>query len=235
MSAKQLLLTNDDGVDAAGLAALRAVAREISSQPPITVAPEECHSGAGHRVTTLGPLRVGRRDEQIFTTSGTPADCVRLALGAVAPDVDWILAGINHGGNLGADVFMSGTVAAVREGVLHGKPGIATSHYHRKGVDPLDWNRAARWLTPIVRDLISRPWTPGTFWNVNLPHVAADAPAPRIVHCDLDPSPLQLRFRPEEGGAYHYAGDYHQRPRVPGSDVDHCFQGAITVSLVRLY
>ncbi len=234
MSALQLLLTNDDGVDAAGLAALRQVAQEISSRPPIVVAPDECHSGAGHRVTTLGPLRVDSRDERIFATTGTPADCVRLALGGVAPEVDWVLAGINHGGNLGADVFMSGTVAAVREGVLHGKPGIAASHYHRKGVDPLDWNRAARWLTPIVRDLISRPWTPGTFWNVNLPHVAATAADPQIVYCDLDPSPLQLRYR-SEGGEYHYAGDYHQRPRVPGSDVDQCFQGAITVSLVRLY
>jgi 5'-nucleotidase len=152
----------------------------------------------------------------------------------VAREVDWVLAGINHGGNLGADVFMSGTVAAVREGVLHGKPGIATSHYHRKGVDPLDWNRAARTLTPIVRDLISRPWNPGTFWNVNLPHVATQASDPPVIHCALDPSPLQLRYR-TEGDAYHYAGDYHQRPRVAGSDVDECLQGAITVSLVRLY
>ncbi|MFN8857084.1 MAG: 5'/3'-nucleotidase SurE [Planctomycetaceae bacterium] len=234
MSASRLLLTNDDGVDAAGLAALREVARAVSSVPPITVAPDECHSGAGHRVTTLKPLRVERRDPHVFSTSGTPADCVRLALGVVVPEVDWVLAGINHGGNLGADVFMSGTVAAVREGVLHGKPGISTSHYHRKGVDPLDWQRAARWLTPIVRDLMSRPWTPGTFWNVNLPHIPAGAPDPQIVACELDPSPLQLRFRPE-GDDYHYLGDYHQRPRVAGSDVDLCFQGNITVSLVRLY
>lgn len=234
MSASRLLLTNDDGVDAAGLAALREVARAVSSVPPVTVAPEECHSGAGHRVTTLNPLRVAQREPQIYTTSGTPADCVRLALGVVVPEVDWVLAGINHGGNLGADVFMSGTVAAVREGVLHGKPGISTSHYHRKGVDPLDWQRAARWLTPIVRDLMSRPWTPGTFWNVNLPHIAAGAPDPQVVHCELDPSPLQLRFRPD-GDDYRYAGDYHQRPRVTGSDVDLCFQGIITVSHVRLY
>jgi len=234
MSASRLLLTNDDGVDAAGLAALREVARAVSTVPPVTVAPEECHSGAGHRVTTLNPLRVAQREPQIYTTSGTPADCVRLALGVVVPEVDWVLAGINHGGNLGADVFMSGTVAAVREGVLHGKPGISTSHYHRKGVDPLDWQRAARWLTPIVRDLMSRPWTPGTFWNVNLPHIAAGAPDPQVVHCELDPSPLQLRFRPD-GDDYRYAGDYHQRPRVTGSDVDLCFQGIITVSHVRLY
>lgn len=234
MNSPSILLTNDDGVDAAGLAALRAAASTVTSREPLTVAPAECHSGGGHRVTTHDPIRVATRSQSVLTIDGTPPDCVRVALTQIAPHVDWVLAGINHGGNLGADVFMSGTVAAVREAVLHGKPGIAASYYHRKGFDPLDWERAARWLAPILKDLMSRSWSPGSFWNVNLPHLAAGSPDPEIEFCNLDPSPLPVRFR-AEGDLLHYAGNYHERPRVAGSDVDCCFRGKISISLVRLY
>lgn len=226
-----ILLTNDDGVDAEGLAALRAAAQTIGQ--PLIVASADCHSGGGHRVTKHSPLRIAQRDDACFVVDGTPADCVRLGLFRIAPRTDWVLAGVNHGGNLGADVYMSGTVAAVREGVLHGRPGIAVSHYHRKGIDPLDWPRATRWLSPILRDLVTRPWEPGTFWNVNLPHLPASAPDPEIIFCPVDPSPLPLSFR-ADGDALVYNGNYHERPRRPGADVDVCFGGRVAVSLVRL-
>src|SRR5438094_843731 len=112
------LLTNDDGVDAQGLASLRMAAESLGR--PIIVAPHECHSGGGHRVTTHEPIRLSRRHETCFVIDGTPADCVRVALDRLVPNTDWVLAGINHGGNLGADLYMSGTAAAVREGVMHG-------------------------------------------------------------------------------------------------------------------
>src|SRR5262245_45871036 len=108
-----LLLTNDDGIDAAGLAALQAAA-EILGQP-LVVAPAQCHSGGGHQVTTHSPIRVNRREERCFVIEGTPADCVRVALDRLESATDFVLAGINHGGNLGADLHMSGTAAAVRE------------------------------------------------------------------------------------------------------------------------
>lgn len=226
-----LLLTNDDGVDAEGLAALRAAARTIGQ--PLIVASLDCHSGGGHRVTTHSPLRLERRDASCYTLDGTPADCVRVGLTRLAPETAWVLAGINHGGNLGVDVYLSGTVAAVREGVLMGHPGIAVSHYHRKEIDPLDWPRATRWVAPILRDLIARPWEPGTFWNVNLPHVPADAADPEIVFCPVDLSPLPVSYR-AEGDRLMYNGNYHDRPRQGGTDIFHCFQGRITVSLVRV-
>lgn len=228
----KLLLTNDDGFDAAGLAALARAAEEIA--PPLLVAPAECHSGGGHRVTTHGPIRLNRRDELLYIVDGTPADCVRVALDRISPDADWVLAGINHGGNLGSDVYLSGTVAAVREGVFHGKPGIAFSYYHRKGIDPLDWQRAARLIGPILHDLVGRPWEPGTFWNVNLPHLDADAPDPPVVHCPVDPSPLPVSYA-AEGELLRYNGNYHERRRAAGSDVDWCFRGNITVSRVRVF
>jgi len=198
---------------------------------PFIVAPDKCHSGGGHQVTTHEPIRLTRRDEACYTIDGTPADCVRVALEHIARNTDWVLAGINHGGNLGADLYMSGTAAAVREGVLHGKPGIAVSHYHRKGVDPLDWRRAALWLTPILRDLVSRPWTAGRFWNVNLPHLPAGADDPEIVFCPVDPSPLPVSYE-VVGEQLTYNGNYHERLRQSGTDIDVCFSGRISISIV---
>ena len=225
-----LLLTNDDGIDAPGLQALLVAVRQLGVVH--VVAPASGHSGCGHRVTTDAPIRVHRLTESRFAVEGTPADCVRVALHELATATNWVLAGINAGGNLGADVYHSGTVAAVREAALHGRAGIAVSHYRRRGV-AFDWDRAAVLILPVLRDLLLRPLPPESFWNVNLPHVAADAPDPAVVFCPLDPAPLPLRFR-REGDLFHYDGDYHGRQRTVGSDVDVCFGGNIAVTLLRL-
>jgi 5'-nucleotidase len=227
----KFLLTNDDGIDAPGLAALFDVAADLGT--PVVLAPADALSGCSHRVTTSQPIRVAKDGASRWTVHGTPADCVRLALDRLATDVAWVLSGINAGGNLGADVYHSGTVAAVREAVLHGRPGIAVSQYHKKG-GPIDWRQAAAWLAPLVRELVAQPWTPGTFWNINLPHLDPDAPPPEVVLCPLDPRPLPLSFR-EEDGQLIYNGDYHQRPRQAGSDVDVCFSGRIAVTRMTLY
>src|SRR4051794_34816796 len=113
-----LMLTNDDGIEAPGLSALEAAAEGVGERR-IVVAPAGPQSGCGHAVTTHRPIRVDRRGESAFAVEGTPADCVRLAIHHLDPGVDWVLSGINSGGNLGADVYHSGTVAAVREAVLH--------------------------------------------------------------------------------------------------------------------
>lgn len=227
----KLLLTNDDGVDAEGIAALHAAVQDWAA--PVIVAPAGAHSGCSHRVTTHEPFRVSRRSPECYVVEGTPADCVRVALGGIAPDTACVLSGINHGGNLGADVHISGTVAAIREGVFHGWPGIAVSQYHKKGVDVLDWQRASRWIRPILQDLVARPWTPGTFWNINLPHLAADAPDPEVVFCPLDHSPLPISFR-REGELWHYNGVYQNRRRQEGADIDVCFKGRIAVTRLAL-
>lgn len=227
----RLLLTNDDGIRAPGLQALFEAARPLGD--PVVAAPLEALSGCSHRVTTGGPLRIERRQPAHYAVAGTPADCVRVGLLRLAADAAWVLSGINEGGNLGADVWHSGTVAAVREAVLHGWPGVAVSQYHKKGL-ALDWKQASAWALPLLRDLLARPWTPGTFWNVNLPHLERGAAAPDVLFCPLDPSPLPLSYR-EEGELLHYDGDYHQRQRVAGADVDVCFGGRIAVTLVSLF
>lgn len=227
---RTLLLTNDDGIEAPGLEALRSAAEGLGRC--VVVAPTGPFSGCGHRVTTHGPIAVTPRGEDRLAVEGTPADCVRLALHHLVPGFTWVLSGINAGGNLGTDVYHSGTVAAVREGVIHGRPGIAFSQYIARG-RPIDWARAAAWTRAVLVELLGRPWEPGTFWNVNLPHLPPGSPDPTVVFCPLDPSPLPLSYRVEGEGAV-YCGDYHLRPRRPSSDVDVCFRGQIAVSLIRM-
>jgi len=227
----KFLLTNDDGIDAEGLAALVSATRGLGD--PVVVAPVGPQSGVSHRVTWQEGVRIEPRGENRYAIHGTPADCVRLGLLKAVPEAKWILSGINHGANLGADVHYSGTVAAVREAVLHGWPGIAVSHYRRSGVT-FDWERAARWTSPILKDLLARPIEPGLFYNVNLPNLPAGASDPEIVWCALDPNPLPLNYRHEEESDLYFAGDYQLRHRAQGADVDVCFGGRIAVTAVRL-
>ena len=227
----KLLLSNDDGIDAPGLHALLAAARDFGE--PVIVAPAGPQSGVSHTVTWEKGVRLEARGADRFAVHGTPADCARLGLLRVAPDAKWVLSGINHGGNLGADVYYSGTVAAVREAVLHGWPGIAFSQYLRDDT-ALDWPRATRWVARVLADLLPRPVEPGLFYNVNLPHLAAAAPEPDIIFCPLDPHPLPLSYRHEDGHHF-YDGDYQTRQRQPGTDVDVCFNGRIAVTELRLF
>ena len=85
----------------------------------------------------------------------------------------------------------------------------------------------------MLADLIEQPWTPGTFWNVNLPSLTPSEPEPRVVHCPLEAGPLPLSFREHDEGL-HYDGNYHERPRIAGSDVDVCFAGHIAVTRLVL-
>jgi 5''/3''-nucleotidase SurE len=227
----KFLVTNDDGIAAPGLAALVRAAGTVGE--PVVVAPAGPQSGVSHAVTWREGVRIEPRGEMSYAIHGTPADCTRLGLLHVVPDAKWILSGINHGANLGADVYYSGTVAAVREALLHGWPGIAFSHYRRSGVE-YDWERAERWIVPLLSDLLARPIEPGIFYNVNLPILAPNAPDPKVIWCPLDPKPLPLNYRHEEESGLYFAGDYNLRHRTPGADVDVCFGGNIAVTAVRM-
>lgn len=228
----KLLLSNDDGIDAPGLAALLVAARAFGE--PVVVAPATPQSGMSHAITWESGVHLEPRGAARFAVHGTPADCARLGLLRVAADAKWVLSGINQGGNLGADVYYSGTVAAVREAVLHGWPGIAFSQYLRRGLDP-DWERATRLAALVLPHLLARPIEPGLFYNVNLPHLTADEPDPEIVFCPLDPNPLPLSYRHEENDRHFYDGDYQARERVAGADVDVCFGGRVSVTALRLF
>ncbi len=230
LSDMKLLVTNDDGIDAEGIAALAEAAQPLGEV--VVVAPAGPQSGVSHAVTTGKAVCVDERGAGWLSVSGTPADCVRVGLLHIVPEAKFILSGINHGGNLGADVYYSGTVAAVREAVLHGWTGVALSQYKKKQLD-FDWPRTARWAARVLTELLARPPKRGAFFNVNFPHLAPTDPDPEVVFCPLDPHPLPLSYRHEETGLV-YDGNYHLRDRAPGADVDVCFSGRIAVTELRL-
>ncbi len=226
----KFLLTNDDGIDAPGIAALeRAIARIGEA---VVLAPDRHLSGCSHQSTTHRELSLARFAGGRHALDGTPVDCVRIGLGHIAPAADWVIAGINEGGNLGADVYCSGTVAAVREAALLGKPAVAISQYRRRD-SAAQWDRAARWTEDVVRLLLDKQTETGVYWNVNLPDPMEDAAHPEIVFCPLDPHPLPVGFRVIDG-RYRYAGNYHERLRHVGHDIEVCFSGAIAVTRLVL-
>ena len=224
----RILVSNDDGIEAPGLEVLE---RELQGLGRVIVAaPESALSGCSHQVNTQRPIRVRTVNEDHYATDGTPADCVRLGLSHLAPEAKWVIAGINDGGNLGVDIYLSGTVAAVREGALFGKPAIAFSHYRRQGV-PIDWHRAGIMTARVLEVLWSRVLEPGAFWNVNLPDLDGDDGLPEIIFCPLDHSQLPVDYEVRDD-QFRYRGIYRQRDRKPGTDVDVCFSGRISVTQV---
>jgi 5'-nucleotidase len=226
---KRFLITNDDGIQALGIKTLFQLAQSFGKST--VVAPATPYSGCGHQTTTDRELQLEQIGEHQFQVAGTPADCTRLGLVTLLDDVQWVLSGINDGGNLGVDTFMSGTVAAVREAALLGKPGIAFSQY-RQDRQVKNWDVSLRMTERVLPLLLDRTLPSGGFWNVNFPDVP-DPDQPEIVFCPLDPHPLAVSFRTGEGG-YRYAGSYQHRQRQPGTDVDVCFSGHVAVSLVQL-
>lgn len=173
----RILLTNDDGVHAPGLAVLLDIARALSDDVWI-VAPAEEQSGAGHSLTITRPLRMQQHGPQHYSVTGTPTDAVMMAVAKLMKDTppDLILSGVNRGANLGEDVTYSGTVSAAMEGALAGIPSIALSQVYAKEGAGLDvsFDAAARWGEQVIRKIIRRPMPPRTLVNVNFPAIAAD-------------------------------------------------------------
>ena len=225
----KLLLTNDDGIDAPGLEVLERTVRGWGEV--VVVAPAEAQSGVGHKLTTDRPIPVERIEAGRYSVQASPADCVRIGLTEIAPDASWVLAGVNRGANLGADVYTSGTVAAAREAALLGCRALAISQYVAKG-QPVDWDLAHRRAAPVLERLLSRALAEGEYWNVNLPHPPHDAGV-GVVFCALDTRPLGVAYR-KEAGAFVYDAVYHERPRQPGRDVDVCMNGRVSVTRLVL-
>ncbi|QDU40169.1 5'-nucleotidase SurE [Maioricimonas rarisocia] len=226
----KLMLTNDDGIDAAGIAALERAVADYGDI--VVVAPQEHHSGCGHRVNTDMPVPTRLDAENRHAIGGTPADCTRVGLLHLAPDTSLVLSGINEGGNLGVDVFMSGTVAAAREAALFGTPAIAFSQY-RNGPIEFNWEAAIVMARRVMDLARQRPPQPGSFWNVNFPSGIDDANEPEIVFCPLDTTHHAVRYE-IDGDHFHYRGVYHERGRTPDHDVDVCFSGRISVTELTL-
>ncbi|WP_423820770.1 5'/3'-nucleotidase SurE [Salinisphaera sp. SPP-AMP-43] len=168
----RLLLSNDDGAHAPGLAALREAMSAVCDDV-VTVAPDRNRSGASNSLTLNRPLGVREVGDNLFAVDGTPTDCVHLATtGLFEQDPDMVVSGINTGANLGDDVLYSGTVAAATEGRSLGLPAIAISLI---GDDCEHYDTAARVAVSMVRLLIDHPLPADTILNVNVPDLPFEA------------------------------------------------------------
>lgn len=176
----RILLTNDDGIGAQGLQALRRELRQIEGVTLDVIAPDSNRSASARSITTRAPLSVAEikfDDGDLgHATDGTPVDCVRFAnVGLLGEPPDLIVSGINHGLNLGDDVTYSGTVAAALEGILLGLPGIAVSQQSVRGEmgympqKHYEFEVAAKFTAGIVRELIGNPLPTDTLLNINVP------------------------------------------------------------------
>jgi 5'-nucleotidase len=208
----RILVTNDDGYHAPGLAVLEEIAATLSDDVWV-VAPTEEQSGAGHSLTLTRPLRIRRHGERRFAVSGTPTDAVMMALAKIMKDAppDLILSGVNRGANLAEDVTYSGTVSAAMEGALAGVRSIALSQvYARQGMgDSVPFDAARLWGPRVLAPLIDLEWAPRTLVNVNFPALAAEqVKGVRVVTQGLrDYGRLQIvSNRDPRGYEYHWFG-----------------------------
>ena len=178
----KVLLTNDDGIQASGLHALRRALLEIPGIELAVIAPDSNRSATARSITTRRPLWVEEVEfgdgTSGFATDGTPVDCVRFAtLGLIEFQPQLIVSGINHGSNLGDDITYSGTVAAALEGVVLGIPAIAVSQqaeraglgYHHEG--KFNFDAVAAFAARIVEELDDFPLPAETLLNINAPAV----------------------------------------------------------------
>jgi len=172
MKPLRILISNDDGVFAEGIRTLATSAASRGHQVTV-VCPDQERSATGHGLTLHSPIRAERADElfgggiKAWGCSGTPADCVKLALNELLDrKPDLILSGINHGPNLGTDIFCSGTVAAALEGTLDGIPSIAIS------IASFQWksfNFAGKIALDIAEKAIEQSWPKNLLLNLNIP------------------------------------------------------------------
>jgi 5''/3''-nucleotidase SurE len=197
----RILLTNDDGFGAEGLVALE---RALGSDNELWVfAPDRERSGVSHALTMGSPGKVRELGPRRFTCSGTPADCVILAmLGAIGCKPDAVVSGINRGPNLGTDIVYSGTCAAAREAVLAGVPGVAVSCVGRER--NLRYGAAASFVARHLAELVSS-CTGEAFINVNAPDSDEESlpgmwcsPCARVYENGL------RSFEAPDGYSYHF-------------------------------
>lgn len=225
-----ILITNDDGWQAEGLAALQAAAAQLGTV--WMVAPARPMSGISHQLTFERPMELIARGERQYSLSGTPADCVRVALTQLDVHFDWVFSGINNGANLGADIYVSGTVAAAREASLFGVRAVALSQYLRGFRQPFEWHLAQQLAERLLPELLESVVHAGEWVNVNFPDTQGKpVESLSLVKTRLDPHPLPAQYQRLDDQQLIYCGKYPQRKREPGCDAATCFGGDVSITI----
>jgi 5'-nucleotidase len=242
----RVLLTNDDGIEAAGLQALRRALLELPGVELAVIAPDGNRSAMARSITTRRPLWVKEVDfgdgTVGYATDGTPVDCVRLArLGLIEGfTAELVVSGINHGSNLGDDITYSGTVAAALEAIVVGLPGIAVSQQSsameldfRVG-DGFRFNAAAGFTRRLVAELEDVPLPDGTLLNINVP--GCEPSGVEVARLGKRVYSDELSLVDEAGGKrrlYRIYGDASYERDETGTDLAAVAQGKIAVTPIH--
>lgn len=178
---RRVLLTNDDGIDAPGLAVLEEIASAIAEEVWV-VAPEHDRSGTSHSISLHAPLRINEEGERRYAVSGTPGDCVVMAVRYLmaGAEPDLVLSGVNRGANLGVETVFSGTVGAAMTGLLLGIPSLALSQTFIDRED-VPWHTARALAPDILGRLLKNGWNPQSCLNINFPAVPPEKAGPLTV------------------------------------------------------
>ncbi|MBP7816029.1 MAG: 5'/3'-nucleotidase SurE [Phenylobacterium sp.] len=235
----RLLLTNDDGIHAEGLVALENIAKVLSDDIWIC-APEYEQSGASRALTLSDPVRVRKLDARRFATSGTPTDCVMLAISELMEGAkpDLVLSGVNRGANLAEDVTLSGTVAGAIEGMAMGIPSIALSQTGWPTGNDDIFAPAERFAPGIIRKLVETGWPKDVIINVNFPARPADeiteVEVTRQTFRDINVRHAEKRtdLRNRE---YYWMGFRQERSSpAAGTDLKAIYDGKISVTPLHI-
>jgi 5'-nucleotidase len=237
----RILLTNDDGIGAEGLETLARIAARLSDDVWIC-APESEQSGASRRLTLTEPVRVRQLQPKTFAVSGTPTDCVMLAIqelmDGVAPDV--VLSGVNRGQNMGEDVTFSGTVAGALQGMALGVRSIALSQVMARFHDTVTarFDTAEHHGPGLIARLLEIGWPPQVVMNVNFPACAPDeVEGVEVTHQGFrDEHPLHFEKRTDLRGRDYYWMAYRGRTSKPepGTDIHAAAQHRISVTPLHI-
>ena len=244
----RILVTNDDGINAPGLAVLEAIAAEVAGPDGEvwTVAPAFEQSGVGHKISYTAPMIITEFGPRRWAAEGAPADCVLAGIHQIMADAppDLILSGVNRGNNAGENTLYSGTIGAAIEGALQGHRAIALSQFYGPRNKDLDdpFEASAAYGAALVKDLLDKGnWDVSegyhTFYNVNFPPVpAADVKGRRVVSQGVrGGAPFATQpFQSPNGRTYLWiTGGNQHTPTAPGTDVAANLDGYISITPMR--
>jgi 5'-nucleotidase len=230
----RVLLTNDDGIDAPGMAVLESIASQLGYEIWV-VAPEHDQSGTSHSISLHAPLRLSERGTRRFGVSGTPGDCVVMAVRHLMKDQppSLILSGVNRGANIGVETVFSGTVGAAMTGMLFGIRSIALSQAFSDR-NAVRWETAQAHAPAVINRLLQLQWTANACINVNFPDKPPEETLDMVftrqgrgivkridVEHHIDP----------RGLSYHWL-KFHREPAedAPDSESTAIFQGRIAAT-----
>jgi 5'-nucleotidase len=236
----RILVTNDDGIHAPGLAVAENIARALSDDVWV-FAPETEQSGASHSLTLTSPLRLREISQRRYAVTGTPTDCVMMACLHVLKEKppELVLSGVNWGSNLADDVTYSGTIAGAMEGCALGIPSVALSQAgDEESRERIDWSPGTQHGPDLLRALMKAGWPDGTLINVNFPACpAADVKGWVLVpqgRYDLQSTEIEER-RDARNRAYYWIGLRRRRASPPeDSDVGAVYADKIAVTPLHM-